>query len=121
MGAVVRQDDADTRIYTNTTGAILAPGSIVKDLDGKAGIVMGLRNVPIGGTCSINVRAEIDVDSASATTLAVAQKVNFDPATQLAKSGTPAGSEFYIGRNRVAKLNGQTIITVLLNDYGPTV
>jgi hypothetical protein len=95
------------------------PGAIVKDLDGKAGVVQGSTPVPVGGRRAIHTDCEVDVDAASATTLAVGSKVNFDPATQLAKSGTPTGSEFYIGRNRVAKLNGETIITVLLNDPGP--
>ena len=119
MGAVLRYDNVSTRIWINTTGAAVAPGTIVKDVDGKAGVVQGNTNVPINGHRSIAVEGEYEVDSASATTLAVGSKVNFDPATQLAKSGVPAGAEFYIGRNRLAKTNGQTVMTVLLNDPGP--
>lgn len=119
MGAVVRFDSSGVRTWVNATGADVAPGTIVKDLDGKAGIVTGSTPVKNGASRAINTDCEVDIDSASATTFSAGGKVTYVSSTGLADGTTPTTGTFYCGRARLAKVNGETKVTVLLNDPGP--
>lgn len=92
-------------------GADYDDGDVV-NLSGLAGVVEG--PVLSGDVMNVRVKGGYDVQSASATTFSAGAKVEFDNSTKLAVAA--AAGDFTLGIAAKAKVSGETVVRVLLNE-----
>jgi predicted RecA/RadA family phage recombinase len=110
MGQAVRLGEGDEEIVTAPSGGY-ASGEIVQAPSGRAGYVNSLNAVPEGEKCTIKTTGRVKVPSASATTFALAAAVQWNNTTNLAV----ASGDFLLGPASKAKINGDTVVEVILN------
>lgn len=86
-------------------------GDIVNK-SGLAGVVEG--PVASGDPMNVRVKGVYDVASASATTFAAGATVEFNNTTKLAVAS--AAGDFVLGLAAKAKVSGETVVRVILNE-----
>lgn len=92
-------------------GANYADGEVV-NLSGLAGVVEG--PVLSGDPMNVRVKGQYDIASASGTTFSAGAAVEFNATTNLAVAS--AAGDFVLGIAVKAKVSGELVVRVLLNE-----
>lgn len=105
-----------------SAAAAYSSGEIVKNVvgDGRVGIFAGLKACAIGDPAAFAVEGQYDVNCASATTFSSGDKVFWDDTNNIAKT-TGTGGYFYIGRAVKAKVSGELVVRVEINQNARTI
>lgn len=91
-----------------------SPGEIVQAPSGRAGVIQGQRPLEEGEPAIAKTTGIYDVASASATTFDAGVIVGWNDTDKLAVAG--GAGDFNIGTAQRAKVNGETVVRVVLND-----
>lgn len=110
------RNDHDFRSWV--AAADFSPGQVVQAPDNLCGVIQGLdaNNLKTGRTVTARVRGQVELASASGTTFAAGDLVHWNDTTNLAQT-TTAG-DWIAGRAAKAKVSGETVVLVALNDPG---
>jgi predicted RecA/RadA family phage recombinase len=93
--------------------ANLVPGEVVQLADGRAAVFIGNTNIASGQLGSFATRGDFEFRTASATTLSAGANAQWNNSTNLVVA---SGGTFRIGIVKFAKLSGQTITRIALNE-----
>ena len=116
--------EPNTRRFTNTTGAKLNCGDLVKLPDNMAGIVQGLAGVANNASGNAQTTGIITITKAApAVAIVAGDRIQIHQTTMLAsaKVGAADASNFICGRATLASGVGVVEVTVELNSQGPTI
>lgn len=96
-----------------TAGAAYDCGDVVQ-LAGFAGIVEGLSGVASGDKMNVRIRGVFDIACASGTTLAAGVRCEWDDTAKLVVAA--AGGDFELGTVVKAKVSGELVARVAINE-----
>ena len=99
-------------IHVASAAAAQNAGDVVQ-VGGLAGVVEGLSNIEVGDPMNVRVKGVFEVASASATVFAEGATVNWDDTAKLAIT---AAGDWTLGKAAKAKANGETVVSVILNE-----
>lgn len=111
MPILVRSGSIEAKRDTVLAAAAKA-GDLIQLPDGMFGIVMGNTDFASGARVSVDMDAEVDIESASGTTFSAGATANFNTSTKLAVTTGGVGG---VGVVVAPKVSGQLYVRVRLN------
>lgn len=97
-----------------TAASALSPGTVVQEL-GLGGVILGSGPIAANEVYEVGLDVVADVASASATTFSEGDDVQWDDTAKLAV----ASGDFSLGKANIAKVNGETTVSVAFNKGVP--